>query len=68
MMLPTHRSRASAFESLKPKAYDIGHIDQYSSVRVFFVRAVTTICAEHLSCMQCNCKQLTTVCVEHFKL
>jgi len=34
MTLPTPRSRASAFESLKPKAHDIGHIDQYSSVCV----------------------------------
>jgi hypothetical protein len=68
MLLSTPRSRASAFESLKPKSYDIGHIDQYRSVCVFFVRAVTTVCAEHLSCRQCYCKQLTTVGAEHFEL
>jgi len=68
MMLLTSRSRASAFESLKPKAYDMGRIDHYSSVCVFFVRAVTTVCAEHLGFMQCYCKQLTVVCANTFEL
>jgi len=68
MMLPNPRSRASSFESLKPKAYDVEHIDQHSSVCVFFVRAVNTICAEHLSCMQYYCKQLTAVCADTFEL
>jgi hypothetical protein len=70
MMLLTLRSRASAFESLKPKAYDRGHIDHYSSVGlcVFFVRVVTTVCAEYLSSMQCYCKQLTVVCADTFQL
>jgi len=68
MLPPNPRSRASAFESLKPKACDIEHIDQYSSVYVFFVRAVTTVCAEHFSCMQFYYKQLTAVCADTFQL
>jgi hypothetical protein len=68
MMLPTARYRASAFERLKPKSYDVRDIDQYSSIYVFFVRAVTTVCAEHFETYAVLLQAVNSVSAEHFEL